>query len=53
MMKLREIHDKDGGRWKLCNWVDWQAFVLAALRLRAVLLDRWIIGQIGLRIERL
>ena len=49
MIKLREINDKDGGKWKLCYPVDWQTFVLAVLKLRVVLLDRWIIGQIGLR----
>jgi hypothetical protein len=49
VMDLREINDKDGGRWKLCYPVDWKTFMLAVMKLRTVLLERWIICQISLR----
>ena len=49
MMKLREINGTDGGRWRLSCSVDWQAFILAVLKLGAVVLETWTVGQIGLR----
>jgi hypothetical protein len=48
-MNLIEINYNDGGGWKMSYPVDWQTFVLVVLKLGAVLLERWTVGQVGLR----